>query len=138
MCDTVTVTIPLSPQLHAQLEAAAQARGLSVVELAQAIVEARLQRDAPAAQGQESGHSIRENTILYDVMYAGDTQLSLAELQTERQRVYKLLENAGLIRENPPVECVQPVSNAELAVAARALAAAGPLSELIIAERAGR
>jgi len=128
----------LSPQQHAQLEAAAQARGLSLVDLAQSIVEARLQRDAPAAQGQEPGHSVRENAVLYDVMHVGDVQFSLEELQTERQRVYELLHNAGLIRENPPVVCAQPVSDAELAVAAHALAAAGPLSELIIAERAGR
>jgi len=71
-------------------------------------------------------------------MHVGDVQFSLEELQTERQRVYELLHDAGLIRENPPVEFVQPVSDAELAVAAHALAAAGPLSELIIAERAGR
>lgn len=138
MCDTVTVTIPLSSQLYAQLEAAAQARGLSVVELVQAVVGARLQHNAPAARAQEPGHGTKESAVLYDVMHVSDTHLSLEKLQTERQRVYELLYNAGLIRENPPVECIQPVSDAELAVAAHALGAAGPLSELIIAERAGR
>jgi len=44
------------------------------------------------------------------------------------------LLKAGIIRPRPPVERVPPVSDAELTAAANALAVAGPLSELIIAE----
>lgn len=138
MCDTVTVKIYLSPQQYAQLEAEAQARGLSLVELAQAIVEARWLRDESSAQAQEPGSRLRESAVRYDVKPMSAAHLSRQELPTERQRVHELLQNAGLIRENPPVECIQPVSEAELAVAAHALGKDGPLSELIIAERAGR
>jgi len=56
----------------------------------------------------------------------------------ERRRVRQALLDAGIIRPRPPAEPAQPVSEAQLAEAAAALAAAGPLSELIIAERDGR
>ncbi len=57
--------------------------------------------------------------------------------QNERQRVRQALLNAGVIKPHPPLEPIRPVSEAKLA-AANALAAADPLSELIIAERAER
>jgi len=53
-----------------------------------------------------------------------------------RQRVYEALQDAGLVKPQPVSEPVRPVSETELAAAAEALAAAGPISELIIAERA--
>jgi len=59
-------------------------------------------------------------------------------VQEERHRVRQALLDAGVIRPRPTIEPVQPVSEAQLAAAADALAAAGPLSELIIAEREGR
>ncbi len=58
--------------------------------------------------------------------------------QEERHQVRQVLLDAGVIRLRPPAEHIQPVSEAELAAAADALAAAGPLSELVIAEREGR
>jgi predicted DNA-binding antitoxin AbrB/MazE fold protein len=54
----------------------------------------------------------------------------------DRQRVYEALQDAGLIKSQPVYEPARPVSEADLAAAAEALAAAGSLSELIIAERA--
>jgi len=59
-------------------------------------------------------------------------------IREERQRVRQALVAAGVIRPHPPVEPVPPVSEAQLAAAAKALATAGPLSELIIAERDDR
>lgn len=59
-------------------------------------------------------------------------------VQEERHWVRQALLDAGVIRFRPPAEPVQPVSEAQLAAAADALAAAGPLSELVIAEREGR
>jgi len=59
-------------------------------------------------------------------------------VQEERHRVRQTLLEAGVIRPRTLTEPVQPVSEAQLAAAADALAAAGPLSELIIAEREGR
>jgi len=59
-------------------------------------------------------------------------------LREERQRVRQALLAASIIRPHSPIEPVPPVSEAQLAAAANALAAAGPLSELIIAERDGR
>ena len=53
-----------------------------------------------------------------------------------RQQVYEALLAAGLIKPQPVSEPARPVSEAELAAAARDLAHAGPISELIIAERA--
>ena len=53
-----------------------------------------------------------------------------------RQQVYETLQAAGLIKVQPVSEQARPVSEAELAVAAKALAVAGPISEMIIAERA--
>jgi len=58
--------------------------------------------------------------------------------QEERQQVRQALLDAGVIRPRPLDEPIQAVSEALLAEAANALAAAGPLSELIIAEREGR
>jgi predicted DNA-binding antitoxin AbrB/MazE fold protein len=58
--------------------------------------------------------------------------------EDERQRVRQALLDAGVIRPRPPAEPVQPVPETRLAAAAKALAAAGSLSELIIAERNGR
>jgi len=59
-------------------------------------------------------------------------------VQEERHRVRQALLAAGIIQPRPPVEPVQPVSEAQLTEAANALAVAGPLSELVIAEREGR
>jgi len=56
----------------------------------------------------------------------------------ERLRVRKALLDAGVIRPRQVTEPIQPVSEAELEKAAQALAAAGPLSELIMAEREER
>lgn len=56
----------------------------------------------------------------------------------ERQRVRRVLLDAGIIRPRSPVEQVQAVPEDCVATAAEALAVAGPLSELIIAERDGR
>jgi predicted DNA-binding antitoxin AbrB/MazE fold protein len=58
--------------------------------------------------------------------------------QDERRQVRRALLDAGVIRPRPPADPIQPVSEAQLAAAADALSAAGPLSELIIAEREGR
>ena len=58
--------------------------------------------------------------------------------QDERQLVRQALLEAGIIQPHRSVDPVQPISEARLAKAAKALAAAGPLSELIIAEREGR
>jgi len=58
--------------------------------------------------------------------------------QEERRQVRQALLDAGVIRPRPPADPIQPVSEAQLAAAADALAAAGPLSELVIAEREGR
>jgi predicted DNA-binding antitoxin AbrB/MazE fold protein len=58
--------------------------------------------------------------------------------QEERQRVRQILLDAGVIRSHPSVEPTRPVSETQLAAAADALGAAGPISELIIAEREGR
>lgn len=55
-----------------------------------------------------------------------------------RQQVYDVLEAAGVIGASPPPEPLPMVSEAQLVAAAKALGAAGPLSELIIAEREGR
>ena len=46
------------------------------------------------------------------------------------------LRDAGLIKPQPALESIGPVSTAEIAAAATALALGGSLSELIIAERA--
>lgn len=58
--------------------------------------------------------------------------------QEERRRVRQALLDAGVIRSRPSAEPVQPVSEAQLAASANALAAAGSLSDLIIAAREGR
>ncbi len=58
--------------------------------------------------------------------------------QEERRRARQALLDAGVIRSRPPAEPVQAVSEAQLIKAANVLAAAGPLSEIVIAERKGR
>jgi predicted DNA-binding antitoxin AbrB/MazE fold protein len=58
--------------------------------------------------------------------------------ETERQRVRQVLAEAGVIQPQAVTEAIQPVSETDLAAAAQALGQAGPLSALIIAERAGR
>jgi predicted DNA-binding antitoxin AbrB/MazE fold protein len=54
----------------------------------------------------------------------------------DRQDVYAALMDAGLIKAQTPVEFVSAISEADLAAAAADLAAAGPISDLVIAERA--
>jgi predicted DNA-binding antitoxin AbrB/MazE fold protein len=56
----------------------------------------------------------------------------------QRKAAYDALQAAGVIGAQVPVENLPMISEAQLAAAARDLAAAGPLSELIIAEREGR
>ena len=51
---------------------------------------------------------------------------------------YDALQAAGIISVQLPAEDLPTISEAQLAAAARDLAVAGPLSELIIAEREGR
>lgn len=58
--------------------------------------------------------------------------------EEEREKVRRILLEAGVIEPHPADGSVQPVTEAELEKAARALAAAGPLSEQILAERDGR
>jgi predicted DNA-binding antitoxin AbrB/MazE fold protein len=58
--------------------------------------------------------------------------------EDERQQVRQALMAAGVIRPRPMLETTQRVSETDLAEAAQALSQAGPLSELIIAEREGR
>lgn len=53
----------------------------------------------------------------------------------ERQRVYQVLLEAGVIHPASTEEAPLPVSEVQLDAAARKLAVAGPLSEDIIAER---
>ena len=55
---------------------------------------------------------------------------------THRQQVYAVLQVAGLIKSQALSELALPVSEAKLTAAAKDLALAGPISELIIAERA--
>jgi predicted DNA-binding antitoxin AbrB/MazE fold protein len=54
------------------------------------------------------------------------------------QRVRAALQATGLAGDTPADEKLVPVSEEQLAAAAQALGEAGPLSELIIAEREGR
>jgi predicted DNA-binding antitoxin AbrB/MazE fold protein len=58
--------------------------------------------------------------------------------EEEREKVRRILLEAGVIQPHPAAGSVQPVTEAELEKAARDLAAAGPLSEQILAEREGR
>jgi predicted DNA-binding antitoxin AbrB/MazE fold protein len=55
-----------------------------------------------------------------------------------RKLAYDVLQAAGIISVQLPTEDLPMISEAQLAAAARDLAVAGPLSELIIAEREGR
>jgi predicted DNA-binding antitoxin AbrB/MazE fold protein len=54
----------------------------------------------------------------------------------DREDIYAALLDAGLVKAQTPTELVPAISEADLAAAATDLAAAGPISELIIAERA--
>jgi predicted DNA-binding antitoxin AbrB/MazE fold protein len=69
-------------------------------------------------------------------------QLQIVEpdsgIETERRRVRQVLIEAGVIQPRAVLEPVQPIAEITLTAAAQALAKAGPLSELIIAEREGR
>lgn len=56
----------------------------------------------------------------------------------QRKLAYEALQAAGIIGAPLPAEDRPKISEAQLAAAARELAVAGPLSELIIAEREGR
>ncbi len=56
----------------------------------------------------------------------------------ERQRVRKALLAARVIRPRPPIELAPRVADEQLVAAANALGKAGPLSELILAEREDR
>ncbi len=56
----------------------------------------------------------------------------------ERRRVRQVLIDAGIIQSPSPTSEAPSISEAQLTAAAEALAAAGPLSDLIIAEREGR
>jgi hypothetical protein len=58
--------------------------------------------------------------------------------QEERQQVRQALLDAGVIQPRPPTEPILTISEAQIAAAANSLAAAGPLSKLIVAERDGR
>jgi len=58
--------------------------------------------------------------------------------QKERRRVQRALLNAGVISPRTPAGSIPQVSETQMDAASRSLAAAGPLSELIIAERDGR
>ena len=59
-------------------------------------------------------------------------------IQEEKQKVRQSLINAGIIWEDPSPENIERVSEERLAMAAKVIASAGSLSELIIAERDGR
>jgi len=59
-------------------------------------------------------------------------------VEDERRQVRQALLAAGVIRLQPATEPTQPVSETELSAAAQALGQAGPLSDLILAEREGR
>ncbi len=61
-----------------------------------------------------------------------------ANAKDERDQVRQTLQTMGVIQIQPPLPTVSPVSEAELSAVATALAQAGPLSELILAERDGR
>jgi predicted DNA-binding antitoxin AbrB/MazE fold protein len=56
----------------------------------------------------------------------------------QRKLAYDALQAAGIISAQGPAEDLPTISEAQLAAAARDLSVAGPLSELIIAEREGR
>ena len=58
--------------------------------------------------------------------------------EEEREKVRQALIIAGIIRPRPVTETPPSVSETTLAAAAQSLGQAGPLSDLIIAEREGR
>ena len=62
----------------------------------------------------------------------------ISNAEEERQRVRQALIAGGVIRPHSVSILIEPISEEALAAAAQALANAGPLSELIIAEREGR
>lgn len=55
-----------------------------------------------------------------------------------KDEVRRALMDAGVIRPRSQIEPVSPVSDKQLTAAGKALAVAGPLSELVIGEREGR
>lgn len=61
----------------------------------------------------------------------------VSSIDVERQQVRQVLTEAGVIQPQTS-EGVQPVSETELAAAAHILGQAGPLSTVIVEERAGR
>jgi predicted DNA-binding antitoxin AbrB/MazE fold protein len=65
-------------------------------------------------------------------------QICILTEPKDRQRVRQVLLDAGIIRSRQAEEPVEPVSEAQIESAARALAAAGPLSERVLAERGER
>jgi len=58
--------------------------------------------------------------------------------EAEREEALQALLEAGVIRRHPPAPQRVPVDEGRLEAARKALGAAGPLSELIIAERDSR
>ncbi len=58
--------------------------------------------------------------------------------EAEREEALQALLEAGVIRRHPPAPQRVPVDEGRLEAVRKALGAAGPLSELIIAERDGR
>ena len=62
----------------------------------------------------------------------------ISNAEEERQRVRQALIAGGVIRPHSASILIEPISEEALAAAARALASAGPLSELVIVEREGR
>ena len=63
---------------------------------------------------------------------------STSASEEEKQQARQALLEAGVIRRQPTVTPIEPVSETDLAAAARTLGATGSLSELILAEREGR
>ena len=64
--------------------------------------------------------------------------VSRLPVSREKDQVRQVLLDAGIIQSRTPTKPLQPISEELLAQAASALAEAGPLSELVIAERDGR
>ncbi|GIK38683.1 MAG: hypothetical protein BroJett011_25160 [Chloroflexota bacterium] len=91
--------------------------------------------------------AVYENGVLRPLSPLALPEHSRVELQIvkpetaaaeERQQVRQVLIAAGIVRPQMMAERPQPVSEKELAAAAQTLGQAGPLSDLIIAEREGR
>jgi predicted DNA-binding antitoxin AbrB/MazE fold protein len=90
--------------------------------------------------------AIYENGVLRPLTPLGLPEHTQVELQLiqpvaaedERQQVRQVLITAGLIRPQTIAEAPEPISEAALDAAAQVLGQAGPLSDLIIADREGR